>query len=304
MNAARHSRPWARCLLIFVILLLSSHYSGAQPSDFEAAGGTERLFIHQQSPSTQEPSRNKPEPQPPSQQTGAPPAAQTPCQQPTRIFIAEQYTGPFKKVVSYFARKPEIKTVYVQRRYSGSRICALAPSQKFNLFVRDSIHPVTFILAGWDAGLAQAADDDPTFGQGAEGYGRRYGAAVADRVSNDFFHTFVFPVIFRQDPRYYRQGYGTGRSRLRHALTHVFVARSDRGGTMFNYSEWLGTASAVALSNTYHPGNDRGFGPASGRVAVNIGIDAGVDILREFWPEVVRKFKLPFRVEAAQDRGR
>jgi hypothetical protein len=155
------------------------------------------------------------------------------------------------------------------------------------------------ISAGWNAGIAQTENNDPTFGQGAEGYGKRFGAAAVDRVSSDFFHTFLFPVIFRQDPRYYRQGYGGFRGRLGHALTHVFVAHSDSGRSEFNYSEWLGTASAVALSNTYHPGNDRGFGSASQRVAVNIATDAGFDVLREFWPEIVHRFKLPFRLEPA-----
>jgi hypothetical protein len=222
---------------------------------------------------------------------------QNPCIQPTRFLIPEQYTGPMRKVVQYFARKPEIKTVQGQRRDSGSRICALPASAKFHLFVKNSIHPVTFIAAGFYSGIAQAEDDDPSFGQGSEGYGRRYGAALADQVSGDFFHTFVYPVIFRQDPRYYRQGYGSGRSRLGHAVTHVFVAHADSGGSMFNFSEWLGTVSSVALSNTYHPGNRRGAGPASESIAVSIGSDAGFDILREFWPEVVRKFKLPFRVD-------
>ena len=222
---------------------------------------------------------------------------QSPCIQPSRIFIAEEYTGPMKHLVRYFVRKPEIKTVHMQRRYAGSRICALDSSEKFHLFLKNSINPVTFIVAGFYSGVAQAADDDPTFGQGAAGYGKRYGAALADEVSSDFFHTFAFPVIFRQDPRYYRQGYGTGGDRLKHAMTHVFVAHADGGGSMFNYSEWLGTTAAVALSNTYHPGNDRGVGPACESIAINIGTDVGTDILREFWPEIVRKFRLPFRVE-------
>jgi hypothetical protein len=219
--------------------------------------------------------------------------------QPTRILIAEAYTGPMKKVVLYFARKPEIKTVHLQRRYAGSRICTLPASEKFHLFVKNSIHPVTFMAAGLNAGIAQANDDDPTFGQGAEGYGRRYGAALADHVSSDFFHTFAFPVIFRQDPRYYRQGYGTAQNRLEHAVTHVFIAHADGGGRMFNFSEWLGTTAAVALSNTYHPGNRRGVAAASERIAISAGTDVGFDVLREFWPEIVRKFKLPFRVEPA-----
>jgi hypothetical protein len=64
---------------------------------------------------------------------------------------------------------------------------------------------------------------------------------------------------------------------------------------MFNLSEWLGTTSSMALSNTYHPGNSRGIGPASQRVGLSIAWDMGSDVLREFWPEIVHKLKLPFR---------
>lgn len=296
MNAAHRSSRITECLLIFAAVVLSSACTAAQSRDFGIRAPAELFVFGPPRPGT--PQQGSSETQPPSPQAGGQ-AAQSPCVQPARIFIAEEYTGPFKKIVTYFARKPEIKTAYVRRRDASVRICALLPSQKFDLFLRNSIHPVTFIAAGWDAGIAQAADDDPTFGQGAEGYGKRYGATLADHVSRDFFHTFAFPVLFRQDPRYYRQGYGSGHSRLRHSLTHVFVAHADSGHSMFNFSEWLGTVSAVALSNTYHPGNQRGVGAASERVAVNVGSDAGFDVLREFWPELVRTFRLPFRVEGA-----
>jgi hypothetical protein len=255
------ARPVAHYLFITAVFMLSSRIGAQQPTSQTPAG-----------------------------------TAPNPCVQPTSIFLMEEYTGPFKNLVGYFVRKPEIKTVHLQRTQTGARVCALTSGEKFHLFVRNTFHPVTFFAAGWDAGIAQAEDNDPTFGQGAEGYGKRFGAAAADRASSDFFHTFVFPVIFQQDPRYYRQGYGKFHGRLRHSLTHVFVARSDSGGSEFNYSEWLGTVSAVALSNTYHPGNDRSIASASQRVAVNIASDAGIDVLREFWPEIVHKFRLPFRV--------
>jgi hypothetical protein len=64
---------------------------------------------------------------------------------------------------------------------------------------------------------------------------------------------------------------------------------------MFNFSEWLGTSSASVLSNVYHPGNKRGFASAAERVGYTFANDVGFDMLREFWPEIARKFKLPFR---------
>jgi hypothetical protein len=216
------------------------------------------------------------------------------CVQPSPLVSAADYEGPLKKLVVYFARKPEIKTVHSHPR-PGLTVCALDASEKFHLFAQDSLEPVTFIGAAFDSGLAQARDDDPSFGQGAAGYAKRYGAALTDSVSRDFFHTYLFPVMFRQDPRYYRRLEGSATARLGHALAHVFVAEGDSGRKMFNFSEWLGTTSSMLLSNTYHPGNSHGIGAASQRVGLTIAGDMGFDVLREFWPEILRKLKLPFR---------
>jgi hypothetical protein len=82
-------------------------------------------------------------------------------------------------------------------------------------------------------------------------------------------------------------------------MEHAVVAHRDNGKRMFNFSEWLGTTSTVVLSNTYHSDNERGFSPAAQRVAYSILQDMAFDALREFWPEISRKFKLPFRGESA-----
>jgi len=163
------------------------------------------------------------------------------------------------------------------------------------------VDPVTFIAAGFNAGLSQAENEDPTFGQGTAGYGKRFGASFADQASFRFFKDFAYPWVFHEDPRYYRLIHGSSGRRLWHAIEHAFVARRDDGNRMPNVSEWLGTTSAVALSNMYHPGNERGFAPAAQQVGYNIAEDIGFDVLREFWPEIARKFRLPFRLEPIPD---
>jgi len=82
---------------------------------------------------------------------------------------------------------------------------------------------------------------------------------------------------------------------LLHAVEHVFVTRRENGRHEFNFSEWMGTTSAVSLANLYHPGNKRGFQPAARRVGYSVASDMGFDMLREFWPEIAHKLKLPFR---------
>src|SRR5438552_507665 len=104
------------------------------------------------------------------------------------------------------------------------------------------------------------------FGQGAAGYGRRFGAGLGGAATSQFFKDFLYPTIFSQDPRYYRLGQGSTRNRFFHALEHSLVAHRQNGSRMFNFTKWLGTTSAAVLNNTYHPDNNRGVGPTAARV--------------------------------------
>jgi hypothetical protein len=246
-----------------------------------------------------------PVPTPPQQPAAAPlpeeavQNAAAPCVQPPPMVRLEDYDGPLKKVVGTFARPLERKAVHPPHYKPGAKLCTLNLKDKFALFVQDSIDPVTFLATGFNAGLDQAEDSDHSFGQGAEGYGKRFGAEFADQASSSFFKDFAYPWIFSEDPRYYRLARGTFRKRFFHAMEHAVVAHRDDGTRMFNFSEWLGTATTVALANTYHPDNERGFAPAAQRVSLGILQDMGFDVLREFWPEISRKFRLPFRGESA-----
>jgi hypothetical protein len=221
------------------------------------------------------------------------------CVEPPPLVRLQDYDGPLKKTVGLFARELERKSVHPPHYKPGPMLCSLDLGDKFLLFVRDTFNPVTFVASSFNAGIDQAENRDPTFGQGAVAYGKRFGASFADQASFKFFRDFAYPSIFSEDPRYYRLGQGNSGRRLLHAVDHAFVAHRDNGDRMFNVSEWLGTVTVVALSNVYHPGNERGFAPAAREVGYSIIEDIGFDVLREFWPETARKFRLPFRSEPA-----
>ena len=218
-----------------------------------------------------------------------------PCLEPPPLVRWEDYRGPFQKVVGTLATTLERKAAYPQHYKPGALLCSLEPRDKFLLFLHDSFDPLSFLTVGFNAGLDQAQHNDPTFGQGTAGYAKRFGASFASQTSRRFFTDFAYPTIFSEDPRYYRLAHGSGRKRLLHAISHAFVAHRDNGKHMFNVSEWMGTTTAVVLSNTYHPGNERGFSPAARQVGYAVTTDMGFDILREFWPEIARKLRMPFR---------
>jgi hypothetical protein len=220
-----------------------------------------------------------------------------PCVQPQPMVRLQDYNGPLQKTVGLFTQQLERKAVHPIHYKPGLKLCSIELKDKFLLFVRGSFDPATFLSTGFNAGISQAENQDGAFGQGTAGYAKRFGASYADQATFRFFKDFVYPSIFNEDPRYYRLARASGKKRFLHAIEHVVVAHSDNGNRMFNFSEWFGTVSAISLSNIYHPGNKRGFAPTVEGLGFSFLNDMGYDLLREFWPEISHKFKLPFRVE-------
>ncbi len=166
----------------------------------------------------------------------------------------------------------------------------LSSKQKFQLMAKTMHDPFTFVSAGLTAGLGQATDSFPQYGQGASGFGKRYGAALADNADSNLFSNFVYPVLFKQDPRYFRVGEGPIKKRLWISLKEEFVARKDSGGETFHFSNVLGAITAGTISNVYYPSQSRGVGLTAGRAATALGYGCLGDIFLEFWPDVDRKF--------------
>lgn len=238
-------------------------------------------------------------PQPPSEQTNLPGQvvqnAAGKCVEPPPMVQLQDYIGPLHKVIGTFTRKLDRQSVHLPRYRPGLVLCSLEIKDKLFLFLRDSVDPATFLSAGFDAGISQAENDDAPFGQGGAGYAKRFAASFTDEAQYRFFKEFAYPTIFSEDPRYYRLGQGPVRRRFLHAVAHSVVAYNDHSKPMFNFSEWLGEISGTSLSNLYHPGAERGFAPAAENIAFDVATDIGFDELREFWPEVARKLRLPFR---------
>src|SRR5882672_8213842 len=79
----------------------------------------------------------------------------------------------------------------------------LGAKKKFKLFVDESIAPFHFVTSAAGAGINQARDALPGYGQGMSGYGKRFGSSLATSTSNSFFGTFLLSSMLRRDPRYF-----------------------------------------------------------------------------------------------------
>ena len=175
----------------------------------------------------------------------------------------------------------------------------LTPGQKFHLFAKSAVDPFVWVAAGFQAGLSQATDGFHDYGQGAEGYGKRYGAAMADATSSNFFSNFFYPVLLKQDPRYWRLGQGTTGHRIAGALEQVVVGHTDSRKTTFNFPNVLGAFTTGGISNLYYPESDRGFGLTMSRSAISLAYGGAGNILSEFWPDIQQKISRKKKKQAA-----
>jgi hypothetical protein len=167
----------------------------------------------------------------------------------------------------------------------------LTKSEKFHLMAKQTINPFEFVAVGLQAGISQAEDAHPGYGQGAEGYAKRYGAAYADQATSNFFSNFAYPVIFKQDPRYFRLGEGTVKHRILYSMAQEFSAVRDSDHKReFNYSNVLGAFTSGAISNVYYPQQDRGLSNTLDGSAIALVYGSVGGLLDEFWPDVRDKW--------------
>ncbi len=169
----------------------------------------------------------------------------------------------------------------------------LTSKQKFELAWKTTTDPVTFGLNAVSAGFEQASDYPSGYGQGAQGYAKRYGAGYADLFTETFIGGAILPSLLKQDPRYFYKGTGSKTSRVLYALKFSVMCKGDNGHWQVNYSGIAGSLAAGGLSNLYYPGKDRNAAAWTfENTLIGIGATAATNLLQEF---LIRKVtpKLP-----------
>jgi hypothetical protein len=159
---------------------------------------------------------------------------------------------------------------------------------KFQLAWKSIINPYTFGITGAIAGIEQANDSFSGYGQGAQGYAKRYGAAYADLVTGTLIGGAILPSLLKQDPRYFYKGTGSRKSRALYAIAMSVVCKGDNGHWQPDYSGILGGLAAGGISNLYYPAQNRnGAAITFENALIGIAGGAGGNLLQEF---VVRRF--------------
>jgi hypothetical protein len=165
----------------------------------------------------------------------------------------------------------------------------LTARQKMTIASKDSFDWPVFPTAAAFATLYQLENQNPSFGQGMSGYAKRLAGSLGDQTVGNMMTEGIVPSLLHQDPRYFRLGEGSFRSRTWYAVTRIFVTRTDSDHTTFNFSEWGGNAAAVALSNAWYP-DTRDVSDNAQQLLIQCASDAFSQVLKEFWPDVKRHF--------------
>jgi hypothetical protein len=206
--------------------------------------------------------------------------------------VAKQESAPQKH------ENPFNTTIEILRRRSiffpniATSTGSLSTKQKFELFADESVAPSRFLSSAAGAGIGQAENSLPGYGQGMSGYGKRFGSSMATAASNNFFGTFVIAAALHRDPRYFVTLHGGAGHRIGYALSRIVISRKDDGTTGANWPGILGPLVAETLANSYLPVKEQTGGRTLQRYGIRIGLNTASNALREYWPTIFRSLRL------------
>jgi hypothetical protein len=175
---------------------------------------------------------------------------------------------------------------------NAGQVPPLSSKEKFKVVAKGSFDYVQIPWYAFLAGISQAENSEAGYGQGAAGYGKRFGAYFVDGTIENFMAGAILPTVFKQDPRYFQSGEGSFAHRTGYAMSRMFVTRTDSGHQQFNYSEIFGSAISAGISTyTYHPHEDKTLSNTLSVWGSQVGYDTMTVVLKEFWPDIRRKLK-------------
>ena len=167
----------------------------------------------------------------------------------------------------------------------------LSAGQKFKLFVDNSISVHALAESSVGAALGQASDSPHGYGQGGDGYAKRFGSSMARGASTNFFGTFVLASALHQDPRFFPERDPTFGRSVKYSLQRLVVTRNDDGRDVANWSGLMGPLLSEGLANAYWPERERTAGQTFQRYGTDLAVQLGENMLREYWPVFFRKVR-------------
>lgn len=173
----------------------------------------------------------------------------------------------------------------------GEQPGSMSMSQKWKNFVSETASPLTFGAGIFNGGTSFLTNTDPKYGRNFGGLGQDVGASIADIATQNVFADFLLASAFHEDPRYFRLGPShCVMARAAYAISRTLIARTDSGGTSFNWSNVLGTGMSAGLSNAYYPPASRGAHSTFVHFGLSVMGTGLAKLAPEFWPDIRQKF--------------
>ena len=262
----------------------------------------------QTTPPTNPDSSAQAQPQAPAQGQAAPPAQQAPADKDKK----DPPSGASKTSGTSNDRLFYTLPNFLSLENAG-KVPPLTAKQKYAVVARSTFDYVQYPWWAFLAGISQAENSEPGYGQGAAAYGKRFATQIADGTIENFMTAAVLPSLLHQDPRYFQSGKGGFMHRTGYAITRIVVTRTDSGHAQFNYSEVFGSALSATISTySYHPKstylstptNPHMFIPSDRTLAntadvwvTQVSYDTLTLFVREFWPDIHRKMSHKHKVD-------
>jgi hypothetical protein len=158
--------------------------------------------------------------------------------------------------------------------------------EKFWMATQDSFDYSAFVYVGILSGAAMAGKSEPSFGQGAAGYGNYFAHGFADNAIENYMVEAIVPALTKEDPRYYTLGKGGFFKRSGYAMSRLFITRTDSGRKTFNLSETVGAGAAAGIGNAYYTANSNEWVKTYQRWLSQVVQDGVGNMFKEFWPDV------------------
>jgi hypothetical protein len=288
-------------LLCLVACVLPCRSEAQQPSSANSAPATQD---QKSTPSTSSDSSSQSQPQTTTPDSSKPSAPKSqPNNDPIQATTTTQNNESGTSKDRLFFTLPNFLTLE-----NAGQVPPLTAKQKYAVVARGSFDYVQYPWYGFLSGISQWEDSEPGYGQGAEGYAKRFGAAFADGTIENFFTGAIIPSVLHQDPRYFQLGHGSFMHRTWYAMSRNLITRTDSGKNQFNYSEVVGGALSAAISTyTYHPkshvfstpnppyyrfvASDRTLKNTASVWGTQYGYDTLTLVVKEFWPDIRRMLK-------------
>jgi hypothetical protein len=262
---------WFAAVCISLTVLLTEPLAGAKPA--------EAAF-------------NLPDaPQASPQQTSPNNPAATPSQTTTAPASGSAQENERQKAQEQLDKQLHQRVFGVMATFNTTRnrdALPLSTGQKYELFFRSASDPWPFVLTFVGAGIDQAQNSFPEYGQGVEGFSKRWGAGYADYFTGNLLGNAVLASMLKEDPRYFQKGTGSFASRALWAAGGTVWCKRDSGSWGPNYANVVGNLMGAAVSNLYYPSSDRTVGETVERgFTVTAQAIIGSEVI-EFWPDMVR----------------